>query len=290
MITEAMLRQMYLDEQLSIRQTAVQCGVSDGTIRYYMKRYGIPRRTKSESLSGTKNPMYGKPKSEEARKKTSATLRVTNASPAVRAKRSAATAGSRNPMAGRTHTDVSRQAMSLKQAARCSAPEIRASLAQQARDEWAVPEIREALTAKAKLKVGAKNSFFGKQHTDHTKGKIAKANQGRFLGSNGPNWQGGKTRLSALIRNSEAATRWRRAIFERDAFTCKKCGTVGGPLHADHIRPLALLLDEHKVTTLEDAFTCSALWDLSNGRTLCISCHKQTDSYAGAYQKNYRKS
>jgi 5-methylcytosine-specific restriction endonuclease McrA len=285
MVTEAYLRQKYLNEKLSLRQIAADCALSAGTLRYHMKRWGIPRRTKSEALSGDKNPMHGKPKSIEARRKTSETLRVTNEDPLVKARRSAGTSGTRNPMYGKTHTaEVKAASKALLNVLRAKPEFIQAH-----REAMGRPEVRQAISKSAKKRVGPLNPFFGREHTPETKQHISKANRGRFQGANGSNWQGGKTRLTTLIRNSEPAVRWRKAVFARDAFTCP-CGKVGGPLHADHIRPLALLLRENKITTLEEAYACQALWDLTNGRTLCVPCHKKTSSYAGNYQKTYGKS
>ena len=31
----------------------------------------------------------------------------------------------------------------------------------------------------------------------------------------------------------------------------------------------------------EEALECTELWDLENGRTLCVPCHKLTDTYGG---------
>jgi 5-methylcytosine-specific restriction endonuclease McrA len=58
---------------------------------------------------------------------------------------------------------------------------------------------------------------------------------------------------------------WRKAVFERDKYTCQLCGQVGGRLQADHIKPYK----EFPELRLE----------LSNGRTLCVPCHKKTPSY-----------
>lgn len=286
MVTEEFLRQKYLGDLLSLRQIASLCGESASTIRYHMARYGIPRRTKSEALSGDKNPMHGKTKSDATRRKTSETLQVTNKDPEVKARRSASTSGIRNPMYGRTHTEE------VKEAAHTRLNSIRHTPDFVAAQKAAMQrlEVRQALSESASQRVGEKNPFFGREHSSEIKQKIAQANRGRFLGEKGSNWKGGKTRLSALIRNSEPAIRWRKDVFKRDAYTCQGCGQVGGQLQADHIKPLAGLLDEHRIKTLEDAFNCPALWDLTNGRTLCISCHKKTPSYAGNYQKNYRST
>ena len=35
---------------------------------------------------------------------------------------------------------------------------------------------------------------------------------------------------------------------------------------------------------MEKAKKCKELWDINNGETLCIACHKKTDSYANTKQ------
>lgn len=56
--------------------------------------------------------------------------------------------------------------------------------------------------------------------------------------------------------------RWRTAVFERDDYTCVMCHTRGGELNADHVVPWA------RNTHLR--------YEISNGRTLCVECHKTT--------------
>lgn len=68
-------------------------------------------------------------------------------------------------------------------------------------------------------------------------------------------------------RKSVAYAEWRKKVFERDDYTCKKCHTRGGTLHADHIKSFAY----HKDLRL----------DLNNGQTLCVDCHKQSKNYGG---------
>lgn len=286
-LTKEYLHQRYVVEGLSIRQIARLDGISELTIRKWMKIQGIPARTKSEALAGERNPMFGKPKSEEARKKTSETLQKTNQDPEVKARRSAAASGSNNPMFGRTHTEEVKEAGRTRALSLRQSPEYLARLEPAHREAMARPDVRAALSEAASKRVGDLNPFFGKQHSEETKQKLSAANTGRFRGENGSNWQGGKTSLALSIRGSERSVTWRRAVFERDKFTCQGCGQVGGKLQADHIKPFALILREYGVTTLEAAFECSELWDLSNGRTLCIECHKKTDSFAGNYQRNY---
>lgn len=54
---------------------------------------------------------------------------------------------------------------------------------------------------------------------------------------------------------------WRFKVFKRDKFTCQKCGKQGLELNAHHIESWAS--------------TPSKRFDVSNGMTLCIKCHKE---------------
>ena len=58
---------------------------------------------------------------------------------------------------------------------------------------------------------------------------------------------------------------WRKAVFARDEYACVNCGARGVRLNADHIKPFA---------------TYAGLrFDISNGRTLCVPCHRRTPTY-----------
>lgn len=94
-------------------------------------------------------------------------------------------------------------------------------------------------------------------------------------------WRGGITRIQDKIRQLPEYKLWRQTIFIRDDYTCQNqsCGLRGGDKHVDHIKQFALILQENKITTIEQALQCSQLWDINNGRTLCVPCHKQTDTY-----------
>lgn len=73
------------------------------------------------------------------------------------------------------------------------------------------------------------------------------------------NYKGGITPENKLIRSSEENRLWRLRVFERDKFKCQGCGQVGGKLHAHHIKEFAKYPDER--------------FEVSNGLTLCKSCH-----------------
>lgn len=79
---------------------------------------------------------------------------------------------------------------------------------------------------------------------------------------NNPNWRGGVTSENAKERKTAKYKHWRNSIFERDNYTCQFCSKRGGELNADHIKPFA--------------FYKSLRYELSNGRTLCVPCHRKT--------------
>lgn len=80
---------------------------------------------------------------------------------------------------------------------------------------------------------------------------------------NGKNY--GKTTLQERLRRSKKYKIWRKAIFERDNYTCQICFMRGGYIHADHIKSFAHFPEER--------------FNIDNGRTLCIECHRKTPNY-----------
>lgn len=109
----------------------------------------------------------------------------------------------------------------------------------------------------------------------------------RFSGSNNPNWKDGITPLVNIIRTCPRYIKWRTDIFFRDKHTCQECGQVGGKLCADHIEPFSYIFHKNKIKSLEEALNCAEFWDLDNGQTLCLECHKKTDTYLSGAIKNY---
>lgn len=128
-----------------------------------------------------------------------------------------------------------------------------------------------------KDRVAEKNQFFGKKHTRETIEKIAHTKTVSPLtirGEKSPLWKGGVTEINKKIRSSAKIKKWRRDVFHRDDYTCQICGVRGCELQADHIKPFSLFPKER--------------FELSNGRTLCVPCHKQTPTYLGKI-KTYEK-
>lgn len=90
------------------------------------------------------------------------------------------------------------------------------------------------------------------------------------------NWKEGITPEHVSIRSSKEMKEWRKAVFERDDYTCQHCGLRSGNgkiviLNADHIKPFAYFPDLR--------------FDIDNGRTLCVECHKKTDTFAGKVRR-----
>ena len=85
----------------------------------------------------------------------------------------------------------------------------------------------------------------------------------------------GVSPLVEHIRKSYEYVEWRTAVYIRDSFTCRKCKIVGQKLHAHHIKFFSTIMEENKITNFKMALKCKELWDVNNGLTLCISCHKK---------------
>lgn len=123
---------------------------------------------------------------------------------------------------------------------------------------------------------------YGKHLSEETKEKIRKARAKQKNIPRGENhyfWRGGISPLKKRLATCFRRRQWRRAVFERDRFTCQQCGVRGGHLEADHIVPLYMILKGNKITTFEEAMQCESLWDVNNGRTLCLLCHRKTETW-----------
>lgn len=106
------------------------------------------------------------------------------------------------------------------------------------------------------------------QHIEN-KGTYKKGHLG-LKGEKNPNWNGGPKKIQEFRRTNEY-NEWRKNVFERDNFTCRKCNVKGGKLIADH-HPFGFSKYPEK------------MYDIDNGRTLCEKCN-----YVVTYiQKNWR--
>lgn len=110
-------------------------------------------------------------------------------------------------------------------------------------------------------KIGTKNYMYGKKPSISTRLKMSIAHKGArsYL------WRGGINKINDTIRKSVQYKIWREAVFKRDNYKCIWCGKKGSSLNADHIKPFA--------------YHPELRFDVNNGRTLCLGCHKTTETY-----------
>lgn len=97
-----------------------------------------------------------------------------------------------------------------------------------------------------------------------------------YSGSNHRNWNPNLTEEDREARGRQAnrQRKWRETVYERDNYTCQVCKEHGGRLNAHHLNGW----DEHK----DERF------NISNGVTLCKSCHKDFHSKYG-YGRNTKE-
>lgn len=125
-------------------------------------------------------------------------------------------------------------------------------------------------------KLGQNNPRFGKPSWNkgsklsiEGRKKLSQAHIGKMTGAKNPSWKGGvctvnKTERQIAMHTAEYKF-WRLEVFERDDYTCQDCGIRGIELNADHIKPWSQY-PELRYTR-------------SNGRTLCVDCHRKTPTY-----------
>ncbi len=117
-----------------------------------------------------------------------------------------------------------------------------------------------------KGRTGEHSHMYARKMGENARQKLGE----RSRGEQSNFWKGGVSAEHELQRKTAQYKDWRKAVFERDNYTCQVCGdrSVAGHrvrLHADHIKPFAAYPDLR--------------FDVSNGRTLCVPCHRQTPTF-----------
>lgn len=97
-------------------------------------------------------------------------------------------------------------------------------------------------------------------------------------GKNHPNYNNNLSDEERITkRNVPENKEWRKAVYERDNYTCKACNKVGVQLVAHHIVPYS--------TNKQLRF------DVDNGITLCKACHKEFHiNFMGGYNVDCNSS
>jgi len=122
------------------------------------------------------------------------------------------------------------------------------------------------------------------RHSKETREKMSKSHLGKkwkiknilkISGSNSYLWKGGLTQLDKQIRHCYKYRQWRSDVFTRDDFTCQECNRKGIYLEAHHIKMFSKIIKENNIKTLEEALNCEELWNINNGKTLCLDCHNK---------------
>ena len=89
------------------------------------------------------------------------------------------------------------------------------------------------------------------------------------VGENHPNWVEDRSCLKLENRRIRYSTRmkeWRISVFERDNYTCLKCGNRSRKGHA-------VTLNAHHIKRFADF--PELRFDVGNGATLCVDCHDE---------------
>lgn len=125
----------------------------------------------------------------------------------------------------------------------------------------------------------------GKPKSEETKEKLSQALLGRRAphreGANCNWWKGGYSTVIQLLRKCFRYRQWVSDIFERDNYTCQDCSKRGGKLNAHHVISFSQMVRKNEIDTLEKGIQCEELWNINNGQTLCVDCHRLTDNFAG---------
>lgn len=122
--------------------------------------------------------------------------------------------------------------------------------------------------------------MFRKKHTETTKKLMSKSQTGMFRKKKDKYL----TDISNFIRSRIEYQNYRSSGFIRDNFTCQDCGQIGGKLQFHHKVPFSSIikfyLDKYgKDGILFHIFDSKILFDLDFGITLCLKCHKKTDTF-----------
>ena len=128
---------------------------------------------------------------------------------------------------------------------------------------------------------------FKKGHIPWCKGKHIE----KISGEKHFAWKGTAS-VKQRIRSSLEYKMYTRNLLIRDNFTCQLCHEKGGRLNVHHIKPFSIILDELRrkegtINLYEKAMNYKDFWDDKNGITVCIPCHKKTDSYLKNIKNEY---
>ena len=131
-----------------------------------------------------------------------------------------------------------------------------------------------SLEARKKMSKNNARYWKGKHRSMITREKLRKAH---FKGNQS---------VFEHIRKCFKYREWRNKVFKRDHYICKLCNNQKGrPLNADHYPKSFYNLMQDIIEKFgrwnlyKKAMQYRPLWNIRNGRTLCVACHKKTPNY-----------
>lgn len=136
---------------------------------------------------------------------------------------------------------------------------------EESKNKIRIKAIGRVISKETRLKIsmttsGRPSHLKGTHLSDEHKSKLKLS---ALRGKDSPHWRGGFTPRPVQV------TAWSKKVKERDGYRCVECNYQGIPgnkdTHADHIKPWSKYIDLR--------------FELSNGRTLCVPCHKKTSTY-----------
>jgi len=175
----------------------------------------------SESRKGENHPMFGKHHSDETKRKIGA-----------------ASKGNKYSL-GRVYSEETLLKISESCKKYKPTEETKKKISESHKGKPLSKEHRRRIREANK---GEKSSFFGKR------GELSYA------------WKGGISPANVLIRSGSESKNWKISVYERDNYTCQKCGQIGYKLNAHHIKSFS----KHP----------ELRFDVDNGITYCENCHK----------------
>lgn len=132
-------------------------------------------------------------------------------------------------------------------------------------------ETKKKLSGLVKKKIAEGKHNFVKGHQFGFRKGLIPWNKGKDFGST--------EYLAKRISWLTLYRKWRISVKKKDGFKCTECGNKNN-LNVDHYPiSLAELIIKYKIKKPQEAKKHREFWNIKNGRTLCVSCHKQTQTY-----------
>lgn len=169
--------------------------------------------------------------------------------------------GQDHPMYGKKHTVETRNKISLSLIGKRTSKRL-------PRTQETKDKIRKSLRTGFIKNCECCNEEFYISHGDALLGGrycSKKCQHQDYRGKKHANWKYGiAEQMPYKHYRNTAYIEWRKKVFERDNFTCQHCNTRGVFLHPHHIKSYTKF-PEYR-------------YDINNGLTLCVPCHKKIHS------------